>query len=297
MTFYIERFKNIEKKEFEMEIVTPLLMGGADSRKAELRVPSIKGVLRFWWRALYPHLSLEDLKKEESKIFGDAGTEYGKSKVQIKMHNTLIYRGKDKENPVPHKKVKFGFPCFNPGQTFSLQIYGNRKVFDIFNIALVLGGFGKRSRRGFGSVKINKVNGAAFKPIITINEILSLLESTLVNKFKIEKRKIVRNSDPHPQAEYAYIKSIEFGPKVYHSREDILRKIGQSSHDNNSDYTGYAKGRKRFSSPIYVSVVKNDEGYCPIITTLNVAFINGHENHGRDKSQKFKNDILSGGSQ
>lgn len=38
--------------EARFRIVTPLFMSGSDKLKAELRVPSIKGVLRFWWRAL-----------------------------------------------------------------------------------------------------------------------------------------------------------------------------------------------------------------------------------------------------
>lgn len=33
-------------------VVTPMFLGGADPEKAEFRLPSFKGVLRFWWRAL-----------------------------------------------------------------------------------------------------------------------------------------------------------------------------------------------------------------------------------------------------
>jgi len=33
------------------KIVTPMFLGGADHEE-EIRVPSIKGALRFWWRAL-----------------------------------------------------------------------------------------------------------------------------------------------------------------------------------------------------------------------------------------------------
>lgn len=297
MAFYIERFKNMETKEFEVEVVTPLFLGGADPGKAELRVPSIKGVLRFWWRAFHSHLSLDDLKKQESEIFGDAGTAYGKSKTRIRINSTLIYNGKDKQNPLPHKEVKFAFPCFSPTQRFSLRIFGNRELFDFFHLTTILGGFGKRSRRGFGSIKISKVHGASFTPASTIEEILSLLENTLAGKFKIENGKIVRAFDSHLQSNYAYVKSIEIGVKYPDNYMGVLSAIGQSSHDNNSDYTGYAKGQKRFSSPVYVSVLKNGNKYRPIITTLNTAFVNGHENHQQDKSQEFKRDILSGGSQ
>ncbi|MFH1491562.1 MAG: type III-B CRISPR module RAMP protein Cmr1 [Pseudomonadota bacterium] len=295
MNFYIERFKDIETKEFEVEVVTPFFLGGADRNKAELRVPSIKGALRFWWRAIYAHLSLDKLREKEAEIFGDAGDRSGKSKIRIKIDNALSYNGRDRENPVPHKKVSFAFPCFNPGEKFSLRIYGNEKSFELFKLVSILGGLGKRSRRGFGSFKINKIDGQKFGPISSIKEIRILLESISQNKFKIEREKIIRTGEVHSQADYAYIRSIEVGSELYDSYKEILKMIGQSSHDNKSDYTGYARRQERFSSPIYVSVVKTGDKYRPIITTLNMAFKNRNENHGNDKSSSFKNDILSGG--
>lgn len=42
MAFYVGRFRNIEAREFEVEVVTPLFLGGADPGRAELRVPPIK---------------------------------------------------------------------------------------------------------------------------------------------------------------------------------------------------------------------------------------------------------------
>jgi len=69
------------------EVVTPLFLGGADpASTVELRPPSIKGALRFWWRALAwsrhnGHLGairkeeLGAIRKEEQEIFGTAGQE------------------------------------------------------------------------------------------------------------------------------------------------------------------------------------------------------------------------------
>ena len=70
MDFYISRFKDMEMREFDIEVVTPLFLGGADPQKAELRAASIKGALRFWWRAVYGCDDLEDMKKIEAGIFG-----------------------------------------------------------------------------------------------------------------------------------------------------------------------------------------------------------------------------------
>lgn len=57
----------------EFEILTPMFLGGA-SQEAELRVPSIKGALRFWYRALDPHYN-----DHEPVLFGSGGSDAGQS--------------------------------------------------------------------------------------------------------------------------------------------------------------------------------------------------------------------------
>ena len=59
--------------EVELEAVTPLWIGGA-SRQAELRPPSVRGHLRFWFRALAGGLLGEELRtvcEAESAVFGN----------------------------------------------------------------------------------------------------------------------------------------------------------------------------------------------------------------------------------
>src|SRR5438132_7646509 len=58
--------------EVEVEAVTPLWIGGA-SAQAELRPPSVRGCLRFWFRALAGGLlqeSLPEIFQAESAVFG-----------------------------------------------------------------------------------------------------------------------------------------------------------------------------------------------------------------------------------
>lgn len=67
-------------------IVTPMFLGGAEpTREAELRVPSIKGALRFWWRALMwgKVQDIADLRHKEAELFGSSKT--GQSKVLIRL--------------------------------------------------------------------------------------------------------------------------------------------------------------------------------------------------------------------
>ncbi len=79
----------MNKIEATFRIVTPMFISGADQSRAELRAPSIKGALRFWWRALnwgrYRNQpgsddasALRKLHKEEARLFGATADEAGR---------------------------------------------------------------------------------------------------------------------------------------------------------------------------------------------------------------------------
>ncbi|GAB4407644.1 MAG: hypothetical protein OHK0053_34270 [Microscillaceae bacterium] len=73
---------------FTCETITPMFLSGADGQIPELRPPSIKGALRFWWRAMNGHLDLKTLKEQESLIFGGTdGESGGRSKVIVRVKN------------------------------------------------------------------------------------------------------------------------------------------------------------------------------------------------------------------
>ena len=81
--------------EATYRVVTPMFCGGSDpgSARAELRVPSFKGVLRFWWRALAwarQDGDLEMIRREEDKLFGSAGG--GKSRVSMSLTGPIETR-------------------------------------------------------------------------------------------------------------------------------------------------------------------------------------------------------------
>lgn len=68
------------------EIVTPMFIGGSDQQTAQLRPSSLKGALRFWWRALNwsrvcalhgsdQNAALRQLHADESRLFGHAATD------------------------------------------------------------------------------------------------------------------------------------------------------------------------------------------------------------------------------
>ena len=71
--------------KFEVEAITPIFMRGADQSQAEIRASSIKGLMRWWFRALagnYFGNDIVGLKKVEDYVFGSTG---GRSRVVIEI--------------------------------------------------------------------------------------------------------------------------------------------------------------------------------------------------------------------
>jgi len=59
--------------DLELEAITPLWMGGANYRP-ELRAPSVRGLMRFWFRALAGSvLDMDEMRTAEAAVFGRAG--------------------------------------------------------------------------------------------------------------------------------------------------------------------------------------------------------------------------------
>ncbi len=72
--------------EATYRVVTPLFCAGADPKRPELRLPSVKGVLRYWWRALAWSRcrgELQVIRREEDRLFGSAGG--GQARVLMRL--------------------------------------------------------------------------------------------------------------------------------------------------------------------------------------------------------------------
>lgn len=154
---------------FELEAITPVFMRGADQGKAEFRSASVKGVMRWWFRALagaYLGNNIEKLREVEGKIFGSAGR--GKSRVIVETieDSQIESRVEPNINSLLDDYTKYFWfsqigryqKDYIPlGRTFEVtlkspdQNYLNLAVISLW-AALHLGGFGSRSRKFGGSL-------------------------------------------------------------------------------------------------------------------------------------------------
>jgi len=164
---------------FEMETVTPLFMGGADPRgMPELRAPSLRGVLRFWFRALIGQINPE-LQKLEAEVFGN---QEHASPVRVRVYwdwppsvkrwdppgwppesgggissrtNGLVYLG----FAFRRTKGEVARRAIDAGWRFQVEMSSGdrkalRKAWACLWALSRFGGLGSRSRRGFGAVRV-----------------------------------------------------------------------------------------------------------------------------------------------
>ncbi len=181
--------------EAEYRIVTPMFIGGGDqSDNPELRPPSIKGALRFWWRAMQwgaclektasHEAALKELHRQEAELFGAAAKEengggQGVFFLKLKAHHSkgvesswpknndagagFLGYGLDATEGSPHKKAiregEFTL-CLALKKTITeAQVEQLKQVLKLWGL---LGGLGSRSRRGFGSVALKKLDDECF---------------------------------------------------------------------------------------------------------------------------------------
>ena len=187
----------LKKISFEIETITPMFLSGADQSKAELRAASIKGLLRFWWRALQAEPDLNKLRVGENAIFGSSDEKTGggssfsmcilyekplkASKEKFPKQNIMVTsKGKSFSvnileylayGTLEYKKVEgnvFIREYLPAGTKFRLSLSSQKSNIDellkTFSIFCRFGGIGSRSRNGFGSFHVTN-NAETFSSV------------------------------------------------------------------------------------------------------------------------------------
>ncbi len=264
------------------EVITPMFLAGADGRTPELRPSSIKGMLRFWWRAMQGFDKITELHQKEGEIFGGTDEGMGRSKFSLRIKKNDP-PPKFKYYALPHKEM-VRLPAIKPGYAFKMITDADEQIQNLIEIASFLGGLGKRSRRGFGAFQIKNNDFELGALADQLNKIGG------EKLFELSNNKIERKNCPGQ--EYPYIKRIQLG-EDFSRYDDLLKTIGKISHSNNSKHTGWAVNM-RLSSPLIVSVIRQQNNYVPVITTLETVHPN-KQSFGSDTQQKFISELINYG--
>lgn len=91
-----------------MEIITPCFCAGANQAKAEIRAPSIRGELRWWFRALGGTRE-QEARKQEARVFGSIKSE--KAHTENQASSLVVRVSQQKEGaPIRLPSMKMGAP-------------------------------------------------------------------------------------------------------------------------------------------------------------------------------------------
>ena len=254
-----------------IEIITPLFIGGSNPREQpELRAASFRGALRFWLRALLGSVlgnKPAEIFKHESEVFGS--TDHA-SPVVVRLQARQKLKW-DEYNPLLHKpdhEVKFSFKGFVPNQSFEIHLLGrNQKALEQAKKALqllcYLGGLGRRSRRGFGSLQI--IDGELALTAKDINELANALKQKLDS---ILPSSFVTLSDvprfPILHEKWAQIKVCS---QEFSSWKEAIKFVMEKAHKHKNPALGFANPRQ--ASPVHVHVTKLlTNKYVLVLTTM-----------------------------
>lgn len=110
--------------EYTCKVITPMFLHGADNKIPEFRAPSIKGAMRFWWRAVNASVDNDKLIEREKILFGGINNTSLKSSFSIDVgiagnENEIKKRGV--YNPTPHKKCGYSLSCIPVNTRFTVQ--------------------------------------------------------------------------------------------------------------------------------------------------------------------------------
>ena len=192
-------------------IVTPMFIGDAEQKASGISPASVKGALRFWWRALRwgqirstvpsDTVALQRLHTEEAELFGTSA-DNGRA-ARFTLHVTSDAKSVALPTPQPGIQYLLGRGLYHFGNGYlrpalaanallTINLFVNPKSdkqaqtdYDAQNTNLtqallalgLLGGLGSRARKGFGSLSIESLTNG--KDTVTIPKNVTELTTTL----------------------------------------------------------------------------------------------------------------------
>lgn len=294
----------MEERVYKCTIVTPMFIAGANGRAAELRAPSLKGVLRYWWRAMNGHLCISKLNDKEGKLFGNSReNNQTKSKILIRLiaNQNLIISKKNfpqynVSTTVRGRNIQFNIlnylafgiydfrnglirNYYQPNGSFQIKItYDNglnqndiEEIEKALYLSSLIGGLGSKTRNGFGKFFIENFSytNDNIKNLISNNAVLS--DYTSFSK----ETKIFKLNDSFDKWHKALQ---ELGEIYYEVRTSLEKKhefkkrelIGAPIMDNRRQVSFI----DRHAKPVFLSVVKNADKYDGYIFLIPYSYSN-----------------------
>lgn len=289
-TYFLPEEGHLPRMQLTLQTVGAAFIQGADSRGTpELRVPSLRGQLRYWGRSIWGarYAAQSRVWDQESAIFGSTGIGSRvllrltplqvkpERIVQVAMlpHKQPGDRGRSPTNAIKHDVKSILTVATRPGEAIP----------EDFNMALslflLLGGFGKRSRRMFGGLQAITFDAekSVQHPEWWLNlprspqehaaAIRSVLNAALPNP-------ITMNTAPafptlHPRMSWILVGEASFDSAEEANVALFRQLLRNEKYRPNQNHFGYAMGNRRRASPLIAQVRKSaDRKYYPVLTYM-----------------------------
>ncbi len=286
------RFRSHADTSFSVavKIVTPVLGGsfftaggGIDHRHLDpIRVPTIRGHLRFWWRALQPaNLGADELRRRERSLWGGMGTGGGNdgdgkpaaSRVSIRVEAVQPENPEIDPDPPPGggkgyalfparqqtrgpEVIRPTVPRLKPGITFTLRLACPpdhlEEVRGAVRAWILFGGYGSRTRRGLGSLTVT-ADAATWLPASPSTDMMKALlagnGSTTVTPTLAGSSLVT--GQPTPNAEAAWDQAV-VQLQYFRQQAGLARNPGQ---------TPQRPGQSRWPEPDKIRHLTNRWGH------------------------------------
>lgn len=179
----------VEKLNVTFELVTPAFAGAAYTHKTDgLRIPAIKALIRFWWRTMHATLTRSALHNREARIFGSADGRIGRrlsfepgkstvSRIDPPMthvpvndwlstyfaYGPVAWQKRGPYRPdLQRGRPELVVPRLHPGTRVDVTLFYRHpksensapELLTALWLLSAFGGYGGRSRRGWGSVRV-----------------------------------------------------------------------------------------------------------------------------------------------
>jgi len=260
-----------------------MFMGGADPHgQPELRAASIRGAMRFWFRAIAGAI-IDDPKevyKLESEVFGNTER---KSNVVVK----VIKQPKVREfnRCVDKRTINYiGYGLYGMGGKPSRKCLWGDAEFELefpprcqnligYTLWFIqkIGGLGARSRKGFGSVQIstskndliNKTLNLPFQQMLQSSYLKEHVKKALDKLVKDDLDFVSESAFPSLSPHLFIYKLIMTNERDYRKLLGKINKIYRDLRRNLPPkkrlYLGFSHGDNRRSSPLYLRPIKFSE--------------------------------------
>ena len=275
----------VQKRERRVQTNTPAFIRRESDPSAppEFRESSLKGVLRYWYRAVEQEQDIKQLLKSEKLLFGGAGNkneEAGRSLITLSIQNRC--ETKKETLVLPHRGGGFRSNALNPGSSFQLitnalkkhpLINEYEKAERYIDLMLLLGTFGMRSRRGAGSFQ--SIDSKPDNKQDLIKDIYGIMVD--LGKKDIFKRgqgsSVILKADANkldpkrPQLRTVWIgKPFKSGSEIFNKASDAGHKYNKKDEKKNARFLGSIN--PRVASPIIVKSIWIGEHYYPVISEV-----------------------------